>query len=94
MKRVYLIVPEEEIDDYTRTSGEWIIKGEKYNYVTKYPTDGDGECYAVVVQRTNDKKFFEFTWCYDDGAYYYDSEWSEVLPKVTRNIEWGWPDEE
>lgn len=94
MKRVYLIVPEEEIDDYTRTSGKWIIKGDEYNFVTKYRINGDGDCHAVVVQRTRDKKWFQFNWCYDDGEYYYDHTWAEVLPKVTRNVEWGWIYEE
>ena len=91
MKRIFLIVPEKEIDDYTRTSGCWIIKGDEFQFIKNYPTTGDGECYDVIVQRIRDKKYFKFTWSYDGGEYYYDNIWVEVLPKVNRTVEWGWP---
>lgn len=83
----FLNIPKEEIDDYTKTSGSWEIKGEKYKFIETYlDGQGDGESHAVV-QRESDGKYFEFGWCYDDGNYYYEPQWSEVKPRtITKTV--------
>ena len=76
-----IYVPEEEIEDYSKSSGSWLIKNETYKFVETHRTDGDGEWHAVIVQRKSDKKYFEFCWGYGDTRNYYEPEWIEVKPK-------------
>ncbi len=82
MKKEYLTIEEEEIDDYTKESGSWKIKGETYKFIESHRTDGDGEWYEVIVQRKSDKKYFAFSWGYGDTRNYYEPEWEEVKPTV------------
>lgn len=86
--RETFLVPENELDDYTRKSGSWKINGETYKFVESHRTNGDGEWFSVIVQRKSDKKYFEFNWGYGDIKNYYEPEWVEVKPKMKKVKEW------
>lgn len=88
MEREIIIVLEEEIDDHTKTSGSWEIKGETYEFIETFRTDGDGEWHGVIVQRKCDKKYFQFDWGYNNGNYYYEPKWIEVVPKDETITRW------
>ena len=94
MEREIFYVPEEEIDDFTNEDCTWEIKGEKYKYIGKTRTDGDGEWWSVIVQRESDNKYFQFDWgySYSSGNYYYEPEWSEVKSKTDKITTYGWED--
>lgn len=91
MTREYLNIPEEEIEDFTNENCTWEINGEKYEYIDKTRTDGDGEWFAVVVQRKSDGKYFQFKWGIGwSQNYHYSPQWSEVKPKVVTITTYGW----
>lgn len=87
MQKENFIVEENEIDDYTKNSS-WNIKGETYNYIDSFRTNGDGEWTQVIVQRESDKKYFSFSWGYSTIKNIYEKEWVEVFPKTVTTTKW------
>lgn len=83
-------VPEEWIKDYDKSADDftWEIKGETFDFVDRFSTDGDGEWYGVIVKRERDGKFFEFNYGYGDTRNFYEENWHEVKPKKVKKTEW------
>lgn len=71
--------------DYTG-DGPWTFNGDIYKYVCDELINGDGEWHRVICQREKDKKFFEFSWGYDNGKYFYEDYLDEVFKKIVKKI--------
>lgn len=94
MEREIFDVPEEEMGDFTKDSGNWVIDKKVYDFVETNITSGDGEWFDVIVKRRKDGKFFTFSWGQNRGNYNYVPTWKEVIPRVISKTIYEWPENE
>ncbi len=110
MKREIVIIPEDEMHDFTNQNYDftsqnfvWAIKGENYKYIDRYISSTDkGNWYKVIVQRQSDQKYFQFTWADNirRSCFEYFPEWEQVEPKTVTETKiitttiWGWDKDE
>jgi hypothetical protein len=93
MEKEKIYLTEEELNDFgfTRTFGEWLLRGEKYTYEDEIRTDqySDGESWDTVVKRESDGKFFKWG-CWDAGSEFVmehgDNCMVEVFPKTITTV--------
>lgn len=65
---------------------EW--EGDTYTLIFKEMTNGDGECWRMIMQRERDKKCFKWSYCvsHKSGNYYWAPEFKEVFPKTITTV--------
>lgn len=85
MEREYFLIPSSEIEDFTDTIG-WNIRNNYYKFIERNRAEGDGEWWCVIVQREHDGKYFCFYWGFENGEYYYEPYWKEVVKKIITKI--------
>lgn len=69
-------------NDIDFTDSKWDYAGETYVAVQNKLSDGDGEWHRVILQRSFDKKYFEFFWGKTPmGSFSIENQLKEVFPK-------------